>query len=1223
MPTGMLCSECSAELDFGAPDGLCTRCLFQHGLAANLTPAPQVCKGNASLAEGVESRLRLVGDYELMEEIARGGMGVVYKARQVSMKRVVALKMITSGKWASPDMVRRFHIEAEAAGPLHHPNIVPIYEVGEDGGCHYFSMRLIEGPSLERVLDRGRRGDPACQLTINQSVHLIRKVALAIQYAHEHGVIHRDLKPGNILLDADDEPYITDFGLARILEQNSSLTASISFIGTAAYMSPEQASGRVKDLTPAGDIYGLGAILYELLTGQAPFLGRTPMETMRQVVELEPQRPRELNRDVDLDLETICLTCMEKNPGRRYPSAAAVADEMDRWLSHQPISARPSNPLNRTTKWIQRQPILTMLLAAISGAVLLGAFGFSSQSRRADLYRANEFRARTEANASQAQLSLARANAMLATGNEADALAILAHAVRRAPECQAAVERLLSALPSPRGAVPASHPFVHSSAVMAATFSPDGRLVATACTNGALSLWETERGRLVRTAFRQKSPVTSVHFSPDGTRLLAGAMNGSVQLLKVPSLLPMQTPPVHHGSVHAVNFSQDGRLFVSASMDGIANVFDSESGQLQTSVSHGSGILFANFSPDGMILVTTGLDASARLWEARSGLEIVPPASRQLDAIGFADFSQNGQWLVMACFDGTARLWDRKAKTFHGAVLNHLGGIRTVRFSPDGRLVVTASDDGRAGLWEVPTGLPHADSLQHDGPVISAQFSPDGRHVVTASVDGTARLWCASTGQLVGETIRHSGAVTCASFSPDGKRVLTGSLDGTACVWETTLMDSLAPPWLPSLAEAFAGKRWLGGELFETVPSRQLATVQASMNRAGRDDRATAWTQWAIGRSNALTVSPFSDLAVSEFVERCLKETNLASLRLAIQVDPGNALVLARLAVQCVRHGHVGEALAAGRQAILVDPESRDVWLAWSEVIDHSIGSDPKPYEILAVLDQFPADPRLWNLRGRLLERANRFGEAISAYDRALGFIRGDQGMSLLSEGVVVAARSRLLNRVDHWVPEAVRERQVTLGIPPRDPEAAANLVDLSAHYTASMTGNRLSFRDGSTDNLASLPSGVVSLEGISFDIRGVIQLSGSPSTKQVRLDESGIRVRQSCRRIQFLHGTEGPSIAGTTIGWFQVHCLSGQKIDLPLRYGWDVSDSWCMATDPVQGQHVVRIEPSSVPSKLGKQLRLYLTTWSNPNPDDSIETIDFRSAAAGSAPFLVAVTLE
>jgi tRNA A-37 threonylcarbamoyl transferase component Bud32 len=309
--------------------------------AATLPPEPAL-----ELTEGETVRGRSFGDYELLAEIARGGMGVVYKARQISLNRIVALKMILAGQLASAAEVQRFHTEAEAIASLDHPHIVPVYEVGEQQGRHYFSMKLIEGGSLREHL-------PHLVHDPRAAVGLLAEVARGVHHAHQRGLLHRDLKPANILLDKEGNPYVTDFGLARRVEGGSGLTQSGVIVGTPSYMAPEQADGK-KGVTTAVDVYALGAILYELLTGRPPFRAETPLETVLQVLEQEPEPPRAVNANVDRDLELICLKCLAKDPQQRYASADALAEDLGHWRMGEPVSVRPPGLATVLRLWLRQ-----------------------------------------------------------------------------------------------------------------------------------------------------------------------------------------------------------------------------------------------------------------------------------------------------------------------------------------------------------------------------------------------------------------------------------------------------------------------------------------------------------------------------------------------------------------------------------------------------------------------------------------------------------------------------------------------------------------------------------------------------------------------------------------------------------------------------------------------------------------------------------------------------
>jgi serine/threonine protein kinase/predicted Zn-dependent protease len=405
--------ELAAELAEFFADQQKVRCWTEplRAVASGATPA--AADPNRTTPEGI--RVVTVvpagsfGDYELLEEIARGGMGVVFKARQLSLNRTVALKMILAGEFASPADVQRFHTEAENAAVLDHPHIVPIYEVGEHDGQHYFSMKLIAGGSLAHHMDQfaGDHGAAA---------RLLAVVARAVHHAHQHGILHRDLKPANILLDADGQPHVTDFGLAKRFEGDSGLTQSGAIVGTPSYVPPEQAAAR-RDLTTAADVYSLGAILYELLTGRPPFRAETPMGTLLQVMEQEPARPRALNPRVDRDLETVCLKCLQKNPRQRYGSAEALADDLERFLAGEPIRARRATLWERGRKWVRRRPAAAALVAVTALAVLgLVTSGLlyqdhllrAAEQKLAEQQRLNELRPAVYDLVSQGEAAVAR-----------------------------------------------------------------------------------------------------------------------------------------------------------------------------------------------------------------------------------------------------------------------------------------------------------------------------------------------------------------------------------------------------------------------------------------------------------------------------------------------------------------------------------------------------------------------------------------------------------------------------------------------------------------------------------------------------------------------------------------------------------------------------------------------------------------------------------------------
>ncbi len=364
------CRKCGAAIPPDSPEQSCGACLLETALG------PVGSEGEINVDSAPSPMLMDFGDYELLEQIGRGGQGVVFRARQKSLNRTVALKVISLGQWANEAHVKRFRREAEAAAHLEHPCIVPIHEVGERDGSCYFSMKFVEGGQLDEVVRRR-------PMSIRQAAELIVKVSRTVHYAHEHGILHRDIKPGNILLDIEGEPHLTDFGLARLVESESTVTRTLEVLGTPSYMAPEQAVGNNAEVSSATDVYGIGAVLYELLTGHPPFAGGTTYQTIKLLLDTEPRQPRLWNRKIDRDLATICLKCLEKDPKRRYASALALAEDLERWLNYEPIRARRAGIFTRGRKWVRRKPGIAVMAAMLLAlAVPLGVIIWKSEFPR-------------------------------------------------------------------------------------------------------------------------------------------------------------------------------------------------------------------------------------------------------------------------------------------------------------------------------------------------------------------------------------------------------------------------------------------------------------------------------------------------------------------------------------------------------------------------------------------------------------------------------------------------------------------------------------------------------------------------------------------------------------------------------------------------------------------------------------------------------------------------
>lgn len=761
------------------PAGNCPACLLRIGLSV---------RGEESAGAEAGPGGRVFGNYDLQGQLGSGGMGIVFRAYDRELKRSVALKMIRRGEFASAKEVERFKREAEAAASLDHPNIVPVYEVGELDGWHYLSLKLVEGTSLDRDTLR-------FQTDYRATAILLAKVARAVHHAHQRGLLHRDLKPSNILLDQQGEPYVTDFGLAKRVEQDRKLTLSGQMVGTPAYMAPEQARGS-SGLTIAVDIYSLGVILYELLTGDVPFRGQTPWETLRQAVEQEPKAPGAARAGVDRDLETICLRCLSKEPERRYGSSEALAEELERWLRHEPILARPSGVWSRGVKWTRRHPAPAALLVVLIAGLAMSTWQAIRATRaegKAARHAAGETASRAlaeqaaeEARKTIAHLDFIQAGRLIEQGNDPEAVAYLVRSLRANPANSAAVTRLATLLAYRTWMVPSKVMNGHTAVVTRAGFSPDGRSIVSVSKDNSARLWDAQSGQPIAHPLQHSSQVFSARFSPDGGRVVTASADCTARVWNAQTGEPLGEPLAHAKEVWCAHFSPDGLRVITASMDGTAVVWDWRSGRKLARLQHRGGVNCGRFSPDGKLISTASEDGTARLWDASTGEAVGVPLCHNGEVYS-AVFSPDSGIVVTASADSSARLWDARTGRAFGEPMLHSNGTRvwSAEFSPDGKQVVTASEDCSARVWDAQTGKPVSPPLKHTAWVEVARFSPDGKRVVTASSDGLAQAWDARSGVKRGESLRHRAEVCSAQFSPDGRHILTASADKSVRLWDT------------------------------------------------------------------------------------------------------------------------------------------------------------------------------------------------------------------------------------------------------------------------------------------------------------------------------------------------------------------------------------------------------------------------------------------------------
>ena len=888
-----LCPGCKTELVADPSSGLCLNCIGQitFGIASTGDAAP-----SATPRITDHESFRRFGDYDLLEEIARGGMGVVYKARQRSLNRIVAIKMILAGPFASGPFIQRFRLEAEAAASLQHPNVVAIHEVGEHEGQHYLTMDYVEGRNLAQAIaatgartpssaaaeachERGINPTPSDQShmlrarsparrtadapvrsnlaasgawdqsdTLGLVAHaageaarapissftaiarLVATLADAVHYAHQRGIIHRDLKPSNILIDTHGQPRITDFGLAKQLSGESDVTLTGQVLGSPNYLPPEQAAGKRGDVGVHSDVYSLGAILYHLLAGCPPFTAETLQETLLLVLNKDPIAPLQLNPNVPLDLETICLKCLEKAPAKRYSSARELAEELERFLRDEPIQARPVSRAEKSWRWCRRNPVLAGLgttTALLLGGVLVGspiaAFRIDRERRRAET-NAEESRQRL------VHLNIAHGTRLVAEGDLFASLPWFAEALRlekgipeREEMHRMRIEMVLQKCPKL-----VQHWF-HDGPVDVDTyrtgddakFSPDGRLVATVGGKrisegrweGQVQVWDASTGQPVFAPFQHKGPVHQTEFSPDGRYLATasgllttGGLEGEARIWDLTTGTPVTPPLEHTGVVQSVSFSPDGRRLIATSrrwtpegsLPSDALIWDAQSGVLASPpLHHPFEVRLARFSPDSRTIVTSGLKWTSAggtnyvsRWDVATGQPLNPPVPllAVLHEIRFQ--SNRTQLLVFFDHRREVQVLDAATGELASPPMRPAPGVLSATFSPDGRHVVTTSYFKTAQVWDAATGRPVVPPLQHRLDVTHASFSPDGRRVATADFDGTARVWDVQSGQALSPPLPHNATVVQASFSPDGRRILTRSWDRVTRLWDVAAPDS-------------------------------------------------------------------------------------------------------------------------------------------------------------------------------------------------------------------------------------------------------------------------------------------------------------------------------------------------------------------------------------------------------------------------------------------------
>jgi WD40 repeat protein len=731
-----------------------------------------------------------VGDYEILGELGRGGMGIVYKAWHARLRRAVALKVLLGGEYARDEYRARFRAEAEAVARLQHPNIVQVFDAGEwvanplSPPVPFITLEYVDGGSLS-----GRLSEKA--LAPAQAADWVATLARAVDYAHAQGIVHRDLKPSNVLLTGDGRLKLCDFGVAKQVTGSDLQTVGGLLMGTPEYMAPEQADGGGRNAGPAADVYSLGAILYTMLTGRPLFQSTTVIETLDQVRTQEPVPPRRLRPSVPRDLETICLKCLRKDPRRRYPTAAALADDLDRFRSGRTIQARPAGWLERGWKWARRRPAVALLSAAVVVVTLVGFALVLSQWRRAEAKAVAAAAAERVAVAEQAELAFNQGLTLCDQGEVGHGLLWLGRSLKlatsaRADDLDRAIRINLAdwgdQLSRQLGAMQ------HGAPVLDLSFSADGRTLVSAGKNHTVRVWDVasrregtpplvldelpERAWVERAAFLPGDPRTLVTVDEEGRACFWDAVRGG--RAGGPSLVH---PPGH--TLWGLAFSADGRRLVTMCDDGKARWWDVASrAPLGPPLHHSDDVGFYTLalSPDGRTLVTGGKDQRAVRWDVATGQAIDPPLLHH-SPVCSVTFCRGGRGIVTGTRDGRVHVWD--ADTALSSELPPQGtGVMSLAVAPDGRTFATGTAGGVVRLWDATMLRQTGQTYILGSGVTGLAFHPDGRTLATGQDDGTIRLWDVPPSKAVGPPMDTGSALHYVTFSADGKALLTGSAQG-------------------------------------------------------------------------------------------------------------------------------------------------------------------------------------------------------------------------------------------------------------------------------------------------------------------------------------------------------------------------------------------------------------------------------------------------------------
>ncbi|MHC4439237.1 MAG: protein kinase domain-containing protein, partial [Planctomycetota bacterium] len=874
------CCQCGARLSESVPYGLCPKCLIKVGFEGKADATLE----NSPLIEGPGTK---IDRYELLELIGEGGMGLVYLAQQKEpVKRRVALKIVKLGM-DTRQVVARFEAERQTLALLEHPNIAHVFDAGTtDSGRPYFVMEYVKGRSITKYCDEKKLG-------IEKRLELLQQVCEGIHHAHQKGIIHRDIKPSNILVSIQDDkpvPKIIDFGIAKAITQplteKTSYTEQGQLLGTPEYMSPEQAEMAYQDIDTRSDIYSLGVLLYELLTGATPFdakrLREGGIDHIQQVIcQEEPRTPSArltslgdkakevaerrrtqiitLTRRLHRELEWIPMKAMRKDRIRRYRSASELSDDIQNYLTGTPLIAGPESTVYRARKFVRKHAGSVATAALLLVVIILGLAVSILMGCRAEQARQHEVTVRK-----QVEQALMRAeNAEKAAREKSEELRRtlyvnsiqLADAKYREANIQR-VRELLESCPNDlrgwewyrlRHITDQSRMTLRGHGVWVASIaiSPDGNRIISGSGDDTIKVWDAATGDEVMTLRGHKYGVNSVAFSPDGKRIVSGSDDKTIKIWDAATGTELRTLHGHGRRINVVAFSPGGKRIFSGSADNTIKVWDAATGaELMTLRGHKLRVSSVVFSPDGKRIASSSADHTIRIWDAATGTELMILRGhdyRGAGSIHSLAFSPDGKRIISSSSDSTIKVWDLATGAELMTLRGHGNSVASIAFSPDGKRIISGSDDNTIKVWDSATGAELMSLRGHGNSVTSIAISPDAKRMISGSYDGTIKVWDAAI-RAEAVTLSHYNCVVSLAFSPDSKRIISsGSNDNTIKVWDAVTGAELMSlrghrNWVDSVAFSPDGKQIVSGggdkmvKVWDAATGKELMTLPGHRN---------------------------------------------------------------------------------------------------------------------------------------------------------------------------------------------------------------------------------------------------------------------------------------------------------------------------------------------------------------------------------------------------------